>query len=225
MNRLIQWLIFLIRQEYKYFLLFISVLTYIIFNPLIYELGIGGLLSDFILSLMIISGINLASSKRELYFSLIIGVITLALKWNSTIYLPLKTSPIALGQYFSLLFFLSYLTIRLIRQVIRSSKVTSNTIYGALTGYLLIGIIGASLASVIETIFPGSFSVSGLSEDYTQVQLFNYYSFVTLSTLGYGDIVPLTPLAQSLSVTISLIGQMYLTVLVAVLVGKYSSKS
>ncbi len=224
MNRLIQWLIFLIRQEYKYFLLFIIVLTYIIFNPLIYRLGVGNLLGDLILTLIVISGINLASSKRELYFSVIIGVIALILKWTYDSSASLKTSWIGLGQLLFFLVFLLYLTIRLIRQVIRSKKVTKNTIYGALTGYLLIGIIGASLASVLETIVPGSFALSAQTQDYTnQLQLFIYYSFVTLSTLGYGDITPVTPQAQSLSVTLSLVGQMYLTVLVALLVGKYTS--
>ena len=226
MLRTIKWLIIWFRQEYKYFLLFITVLITIIFNPLLNYLGIGSFMLDLMLTLVVISGINLAGSPKELAFSLIMGLIAIILSWSSTPSASLATSPLALLEYIFLFIFFLYLTIRLIRQVIRSTTVTKHTLYGALTGYLLIGIMGASLASTIESLVPGSFSFSIETTDYaSQLQLFLYYSFITLSTLGYGDITPITPAAQSLSVAISLIGQIYLTVLVAMLVGKYISSN
>ena len=224
MQRIIEWLIFWFRQEYKYFLLFITVLIFVIFNPLLNYLGIGFFIADLMVTLIVISGINLAGSKKELAFSLIIGLITIIFSWSSNLSISLTTSVLALVEYIFLFIFFLYLTIRLIRQVIGSTKVTNNTLYGALTGYLLIGIMGASIASTIERLVPGSFALSAQTNDYaTQLQLFLYYSFITLSTLGYGDITPVTPAAQSLSVALSLIGQIYLTVLVAILVGKYIS--
>ena len=224
MERIIEWLIFWFPQEYKYFLLFITVLIFVIFNPLLNYLGIGFFIADLMVTLIVISGINLAGSKKELAFSLTIGLITIIFSWSSDPSVSLDTSALALVEYIFLFIFFLYLTIRLIRQVVRSSTVTKHTLYGALTGYLLIGIMGASIASTIERLVPGSFALSVQTNDYaTQLQLFLYYSFITLSTLGYGDITPVTPLAQSLSITISLIGQIYLTVLVAILVGKYIS--
>ena len=224
MERIIEWLIFWFRQEYKYFLLFITVLIFVIFNPLLNYLGIGFFIADLMVTLIVISGINLAGSKKELAFSLTIGLITIIFSWSSDPSVSLDTSALALVEYIFLFIFFLYLTIRLIRQVVRSSTVTKHTLYGALTGYLLIGIMGASIASTIERLVPGSFALSVQTNDYaTQLQLFLYYSFITLSTLGYGDITPVTPAAQSLSVALSLIGQIYLTVLVAILVGKYIS--
>ncbi|MGK7915423.1 MAG: ion channel [Prochloraceae cyanobacterium] len=224
MFRTIQWLILAFRQEYKYLLLFIIAFITVILNPLFNYFGFGLFLLDLLLTLIVISGINLAGSKKELAFSLIIGLIAIIIAWFSNPSVSLTTSPLALLEYIFLFIFFLYLTIRLIRQVVRSTKVTKNTLYGALTGYLLIGIMGASVASTIETLNPGSFIFSAQSNDYaTLLQLFLYYSFITLSTLGYGDVLPVTPAAQSLSIALSLIGQIYLTVLVAILVGKYIS--
>ena len=224
MLRTIQWLIFAFRQEYKYFLLFIIAFITVILNPLFHYFGFGLFLLDLLLTLIVISGINLAASKTELAFSLIIGLIAIIIAWFSNPSVSLTTSPLALLEYIFLFIFFLYLTIRLIRQVVRSTKVTKNTLYGALTGYLLIGIMGASIASTIERLVPGSFALSVQTNDYaTQLQLFLYYSFITLSTLGYGDITTLTPAAQSLSIALSLMGQIYLTVLLAILVGKYIS--
>ena len=224
MLRTIQWLIFAFRQEYKYFLLFIIAFITVIFNPLFHYFGFGLFLLDLLLTLIVISGINLAGSKKELAFSLIIGLIAIIIAWFSNPAVSLTTSPLALLEYIFLFIFFLYLTIRLIRQVVRSTKVTKNTLYGALTGYLLIGIMGASVASTLETLQPGSFSLSIETTDYASLlQLFLYYSFITLSTLGYGDVLPVTPAAQSLSIALSLMGQIYLTVLLAILVGKYIS--
>ena len=77
MLRTIKWLIIWFRQEYKYFLLFITALITVIFNPLFNYLGLRFVLTDLMLTLVIISGINLAGDKKELAFSLIMGFLVM----------------------------------------------------------------------------------------------------------------------------------------------------
>jgi hypothetical protein len=76
---------------------------------------------------------------------------------------------------------------------------------------------------VVETLHPGSFNLPEGGEEATRY--FLYYSFVTLTTLGYGDITPVTGLARSLSILEAVIGQLYLVVQVAWLVGVHVSQS
>ncbi|NET37796.1 MAG: two pore domain potassium channel family protein [Cyanothece sp. SIO1E1] len=107
-------------------------------------------------------------------------------------------------------------------EVAKSKRVTGNIICGAIAAYLLIGVSASLLATLIETVHPGAFLRGGelLSRDGVFDNLL-YYSLVTLTTIGYGDITPNVAIAQSLSIALGLIGQIYLTVLVAMLVGKF----
>jgi hypothetical protein len=106
-------------------------------------------------------------------------------------------------------------------------------IYATICVYLLIGVAWAYVYSVLENIFPGSFNFPlnllqanpSLNEGRKHLTLLFYYSFVTLTTLGYGDITPVTPPAQSLSTLEAIMGQFYIAILVARLVGIYASKN
>jgi voltage-gated potassium channel Kch len=72
---------------------------------------------------------------------------------------------------------------------------------------------------LLELIVPGSFNIP--ADDPNKFSTFLYYGFVTLTTLGYGDILPLTPLARSLASFTALFGQLYLVTIMAFLIGKY----
>ena len=100
---------------------------------------------------------------------------------------------------------------------------TSNVVYDAVVIYLLIGITWSDVYAVLEHLPPGSFNLAGASA--IEVPAFTYYSFVTLTTLGYGDVTPLTDQARSLAILEAVIGQLYMTVLVARLVGLLISHS
>jgi hypothetical protein len=102
--------------------------------------------------------------------------------------------------------------------------VSGDAIFGAVCGYLLLGIIWSLLCYAAETASPGSFVKSSPGGDETVApQLtrgeLSYYSFITLATVGYGDVTPTTPLARMLAWTEAITGQFYLAILVAGLVG------
>ena len=89
---------------------------------------------------------------------------------------------------------------------------------------LLFALMWASLCRILEMVHPGSFRVPEIQEGQEKLPLI-YYSFVTITTLGYGDITPLTPLARSLAILEAVVGQLYIAVQVAWLVGVHVSQS
>ena len=117
--------------------------------------------------------------------------------------------------------FLGFTTWILLRHVMQAKQVDSDTLCGAVSVYLLLGIAWVLLYGVIETVQPGSFNVSSaLTGDESKAWAdLVYYSFVTLTTLGYGDVAPLSPRVRSLAVLEAITGVFYVAILVARLVG------
>ena len=100
-----------------------------------------------------------------------------------------------------------------------SKSINIKVVIGAMSGYLLIGFLGANTVEMMELHHPGSFNIS---ED--SIFDFTYYSFIAMSTVGYGDIVPVSSSAKSLTILISLLGQFYMAVGIASFVGKFMNK-
>ena len=105
------------------------------------------------------------------------------------------------------------------RQVMFVGRVDGNKIVGAICIYILIGLVWAFAYLIAEEIFPGSFK--GLTETSWQKNIDDvlYYSMVTLTTLGYGDITPVQPLTRFLAYMEAITGIFFTTVLVASLIG------
>jgi Ion channel len=108
------------------------------------------------------------------------------------------------------------------RHAVRASTVDSEQLFAALDAYLLVGVIFGVGYSLLDQISPGSFGAP-LEHDLDLSRGF-YFSFVTLATLGYGDIVPVSETARGIAIVEAIAGQMYLAVLVARLVSLYSQK-
>ena len=109
----------------------------------------------------------------------------------------------------------------MLRGIYSRPIVTAESVSASLTVYLLLGTIWASAYTLVEYLSAGSFyGLSGGGIAVARRELF-YYSFVTLTTLGYGDIGPTSEVARSLVITQAVVGQLYLVVLVASLVGMF----
>lgn len=104
-------------------------------------------------------------------------------------------------------------------------RADTNTLIGAVCIYLLLGLIFALLYALIAYFWPeGSFNGIAVQKDAIQLDNFLYYSFVTLSTAGYGDITPINPLLRTLAYLEMIAGQFYMAILVAGLVGLFMVK-
>jgi hypothetical protein len=94
--------------------------------------------------------------------------------------------------------------------------------------YLLLGMCFAIIVALLESISPNSFNFSRISGTIDTGHLYNieymYFTFVSFTSTGYGDYLPLTPAAKSLSILISITGQLYIAIIIAMIVGKYLSK-
>lgn len=119
--------------------------------------------------------------------------------------------------------FLGFTAALIVRAVLTHRHVTPDTLVGAMCGYLLIGVLWTEVYCAVELVHPGSFSVpNGTSTQFADParrrEMLEYFSFVTLSTVGYGDIAPVARGVRALAVLEAIFGQFYLAVLVAGLV-------
>lgn len=121
--------------------------------------------------------------------------------------------------------FLAILALVSMRAILAPGPVTLDKMIGGLCVYLLIGIAWGELYQLLYSFDASSFSGVGEQAGHLLSWRLNYFSFVTLTTLGYGDILPTTALVQSITVLETLVGQLYLAVLVAALVSAYFAES
>jgi hypothetical protein len=117
--------------------------------------------------------------------------------------------------------FLGWTIALVLRKVFAARLVDYETIAASLCVYMLIGVLWALLYSLVDTLQPGSFTSVGSTLDYPSGGFSTaiYFSFVTLTTLGYGDVSPLSEPARFLAILEAILGQLFLVVLVARLVG------
>ncbi|NOX64262.1 MAG: two pore domain potassium channel family protein [Chlorobi bacterium] len=125
--------------------------------------------------------------------------------------------------------FFIYVTYSMVRYISQSEFVNEIILLNAINSYLLIGIVGAFLFISVDVGY-SYFANAEHALNFNAIvepsfQDYVYFSFITLTTLGYGDITPIIPVAKSLTIALSLTGQLYLTILVAMLVGKYLSQT
>jgi voltage-gated potassium channel Kch len=119
-----------------------------------------------------------------------------------------------------------FIVFDLVKQVSYAKVVSPKVILESINGYLMIGLVFSILVALLMGFDPGSFSLNNIPiQSDSPFHQNIYYAFITLTTVGYGDIVPLTPIARSLSILISVTGQLYIAVVIALLVGKYISQA
>jgi hypothetical protein len=199
-------------------LLAVLCLTIFVLRPL-QTLGYDvRLLASLVFSVILISGIFAVShSPRLRIVFATVAVISILVRWlRFAILGPDWMIAEACG---AVVAFGMLATIVLV-QVFREGPVTIQRIQGAVAAYLIIALIFATGYTVIDLWTPGAFSTapSSGSEHDDPVQRFLYFSFVTLTTTGYGDIAPIAPAARSLAMFESLIGQLFPSILLARLV-------
>jgi len=179
---------------------------------------------DFFFSLLIVTVLMLVFEQREyrrVAFSL--GLAAFASIWASRGFDGEPSRLLLVGAHLLAACFFAFALYGILRTIL-VKQASGDTIFGALVGYLLLGIIWSVLYSAVESTFPGSFRLPA-SEDTEVVTAapargeLVYFSFITLATVGYGDVTPTTPLARTLAWIEAIVGQFYLAVLVAGLVG------
>ena len=202
------------------FLLFAMVLMFVL-RPFLEDYARIGILTDIFFSLVLLSGAFAFSDQRKaFYVALGIAFPALLLEVLSHFFV---SEPIEIMKRILFAMFLAFVLVIILAHIFRERKVTEDLITGAVCAYLLIGMLWTFVFYFLALAKEGSFALAGTSRH--DVGPFLYYSFVTLTTVGYGDIVPLTAPARSLAVLEAVTGQLYLAVTIARLVGVHASQS
>lgn len=126
------------------------------------------------------------------------------------------------------LFFIAYiiyflfLSLEVYRQILVNKEVSFGMISSVLCGFIILGLVGGYLFSIIEITNPNSFN--NLSDGVGAISDLIYFSFITILSIGYGDITPASDVAQKMAMFIGLIGYFYGVVVIGIIMGKYISK-
>ncbi|MBU2710336.1 ion channel [Zooshikella harenae] len=207
--------------RYSFASLLVALILVGIIFPLIPELITRSVMLKASLTLLLVCSIYVFShDRRTLISTLILAIPTALTGWISV---SRGTPTFAMLDTFLYIIFFAYIIIRIIKLVFANTVITRDTLYGAMCVYLLFGIWWALCYSFIELVHPDSFHGINAVDGY-DVWGFIYFSYVSLTTLGLGDMVPITRAAQSLTALEAVVGQFYLAVSVARLVGMHISQ-
>jgi len=155
-----------------------------------------------------------------------IGVILAVLELVITVFSALWPTPfLELAALLIALVFCSLSLVFALSNVLRGTRMDVNRMTGAICVYLLLGIALGVLNMFVYLLIPGSFTGLPIGPDSEQGMNLIYYTFVTMTTLGYGDISPVSPLARALAYITAVAGQFYIAILVGMMVGLYLSQN
>jgi hypothetical protein len=207
----------LLDQSLTFFLAVLILIIFVVF-PLAGLGWLGKFIVDLVISILLLSGA--VATKRSRTLTILVVLLTiagLAVHWTGA-YVPKFGHPI-LEAVLLLSCLLAFALITLV-QVFSPGAINLHRVLGAIAAYLLIGLVWSYAYVVADLLVPGSIHpTASVQEAVSPMARYVYFSFTTLTTLGYGDIVPVHPIARTLAVCEGLIGQLYPAVLIAGLLG------
>jgi len=203
----------------RFLFLFISMVLMFVLRPFLegyfvvrYHIGI------FFLIIFISSVLAVSQKKSTLITALLLALLTEALKLAG--YLTAISSLDILSDIFAGLL-MAYTATIILFYLFTEGKITGDMIMGAICVYFLLGLFWSDVFSTLEICQPGSFQ---MPQGTVNQMTFTYYSYVTLTTVGYGDMTPISAPARSFALLEAMMGQLYLAVLIARLVGLHSAQ-
>lgn len=205
----------------RHLILLCLLLALFVVSPLIATFRYGVVILNLIGAAVLLAGVYSVGQHSRLFAaSFVIAVAAVLMNFAIVSF---SAAWLIFLSNFSLLVLLTLFSSAILREVLRAGKITADKIYGAICVYLLIGYAWAFAYALLEQIQPGSFSFpaeeTAAAEYIARVMRMRYFSFVTLTTVGFGDILPRSSAARTFATLEAIMGQMYLAVLVARLVG------
>jgi hypothetical protein len=213
-------------RHYKHLVLLFVTIGGLMLQPLT-RFAVHGLVlfELFVFALMLFVFLAVFERRNERYIAVWLGLPTIAANVFGHFATGATTKTASVVAFHVLLVaFLSFAVGVILRGVFRSRRIGADQLIGAFTGYMLAGIAWANLYVVVYLYVPNSFSIAEglawqLAEEDTRRFLFEYFSFMTLTTVGFGDVSPLAPMACSLAWLEAMFGQFYVAVFIGQLIG------
>lgn len=207
------------RNEWRHLALLVSILFLFVITPIVAVFRSGVLIVNAIAALVLIAASYALSEHRRL---LIASVMLSGLSIIAT-GLLLLTGKLwaAVFSHSCVIVLITFFSVTILGYVLQGTRVTMDKIFAAICVYLLIGYAWTFAYALVDDLQPGSFVAQSATppNDYDRILEMRYFSFTTLTTVGYGDIVPHSSAARTLAALEGVAGQIYLTVLIARLVG------
>ncbi len=205
-------------RRLRYFWLLISLVVLLILSPFVESLELRQAPLSILFTFVLLSAVNATSERRShLFIAASFAFPWLLLRWSGVF---LESTQLFIVAELFLICLLSFTLSVVLGRIVSVKETDSNIICGAVSIYLLLGITWAVSYQVIEGLAPGSFGLMSADTELTWNQ-FLYFSLTTLTTLGYGDVTPLTPVAGIWSTLEAVTGVLYIAVLIARLVALY----
>jgi hypothetical protein len=210
-----------IYTRHRFGVLFFGLLLSLGLSPILEPLGFDTGVAEGLLAMNLIAGVLALGPGRARQAALAVMAIALVTRPAAALLdqASLSVASVAVAGVLALGTAASAL-----RFALRGQTVGPQQIYAALSAYLLAGLFFGALFWALEQALPGSLSHPGTDPGVMRITTTIYFSFVTLASLGYGDILPLSDPARGLAMLEVVGGQLYLAVMVARLVGAFSGK-
>lgn len=211
-----------VQEDRHSLFLLISLLLFYLLAPFLEGHGLGELIMIFSLYILLVAAIVELSAKRALMrFSIPLVLVSMVFILTE----HFRPSPLLKIINFSLLaLFFGFISVGLFIYLGRRGSITGGRIYASISLYLMLALFWFAIYNLINVLYPNSFLETGLGpSEITRIPraTFLYFSVVTLTTLGYGDIVPLSSVARMLAGLESATGVLYIAITVARLVAAY----
>jgi len=214
-----------VRPERKHLALLAALVGMMVAQPLVGHRSVAaGAVTDAALSVICLYVLFIVFGERRQRAAL--ALILPAFASNFGVYVPPRwvhsVSEVAYHSF--MVAFLGFAVAVILRDLFAKSVISGDDVVGAFCGYLLLALVWANLYTLTYLLVPGTFAVSPdiawrLGEWHQRRALFDYLSFTTLTSLGYSDITPIGPPAFTLTWLEVMVGQFYMAVVVAQLVG------
>jgi len=205
----------------RFLFLIVFIVALIVLGPFIEDFIGLRLFMEMLFSIIFITTIYATSQKtHHIIIAVILIIPAILAVWIPDI--PKHNTLLTIGYLCGLIVF-AFAVISILIFIFSEETVTRQTISAAVAVYLLLALMWTFIYRLIENLYPGSFAVA---HDQLQgaANIYLYFSLVTITTLGYGDITPIGSKAVSLAVLEAVTGQIYLVVVVAWFVGLYVSR-
>lgn len=190
--------------------------------PFVEELRGGDIIVSILLSLVLLSAVlAVADHKATFFVALLLAVPAIVGRWINHFQPDLVPPPVFLTGGLVLI---AFVLANLLRFVLRAPSVNVEVLCASISAYLMLGLLWTLAYWLVDQLTPGAFSFNTATGTHS-IRGFNafYFSFITLSTVGYGDITPVSKVARMLAATEAITGLLYVAVLIARLVALYSS--
>ena len=208
----------------------VALILMLVVAPFVNELKYGQELDTLLITLVLILGVlAVGRSHRTLVLAVVLMLPAVGTRWIDH-FQPHSLPPEV--PCLAALVFISFVEFQLLHYIFRAPRVNSEVLCAGISGYLLLGILWMSAYMLVagmnpvDATHPGAFAFNiGTASAHSLSQFEAYYfSFITLSTVGYGDITPLSHGARTLAMMEAMTGTLYMAVLISRLVALYSSQ-